>query len=177
MNGKAGSLLHHTCRCDHPDTVRRLLEAGARTLFDSSRIPGEIVDLIAVRDEVVRDRTPALIHLLQGWFDAVAHIVADPVDAARRMAVRQQSGAGDFLAALTLLHLPSLDENLAMLAADPPGLASAAAGLAAVMRANGLLRDSPALASAPFPALLAPGPLLALARDRPDRPPPLARGR
>ena len=29
MNGKAGSLLHHTCRCDHPDTVRRLLEAGA----------------------------------------------------------------------------------------------------------------------------------------------------
>lgn len=145
----------------------RLLEAGATTLFDSSRIPGEIVDLIAVRADLIGPAAAALAQLLTGWFDAVDYIAREPLDAARRMAIRQQSGAVDFLGALRLLHLPSRDENLAMLAGDEPRLAEVALRLARVMSDNGLL---PATLGPSLPGImarvLAPGPLLALAGDR-----------
>ncbi len=146
---------------------RRLLDAGATTLFDSSRIPGEIVDLIAVRADVIGPAAASLAQLLAGWFDAVDYIAREPLDAARRMAVRQQSGAGDFLGALRLLHLPGREENLAMLAGEEPQLADVAARLARVMSDNGLLPDSlgPSL-PAIMARVLAPGPLLALVGHR-----------
>ena len=141
----------------------RLLAAGGTTLFDSSRIPGEIVDLIAVRADVIGRQSVALARLLAGWFDAVDYIGQAPLDAARRMAVRQQSGAEAFLAALRLLHLPGREENVAMLAGDSPRLTEVASKLAAVMQTNGLLVGLvPAELPAILARLLAPGPLLDL---------------
>jgi NitT/TauT family transport system substrate-binding protein len=46
----------------------QLLKAGGVTLFDSTKIPGEIVDLLAIRASVI-DRQPKTIEaLLTGWF-------------------------------------------------------------------------------------------------------------
>ncbi len=44
-----------------------LLEQGARLLFDSGRIPGRIVDVLAVRRDALRDRAEGLRQLLRGY--------------------------------------------------------------------------------------------------------------
>ena len=53
------------------DTYRvQLLRSGATTLFDSTQIPGEIVDLVAVRAGVLEKQPNAVRALLSGWLAA-----------------------------------------------------------------------------------------------------------
>jgi NitT/TauT family transport system substrate-binding protein len=137
----------------------QLLRAGGEILFDSTRIPGEIVDLIAVRASAIEQRPQALAALLSGWFAAIDFLRADPKDAARRMGVRQQVSGEQFLEALRGLHLPSRDENLAMLGGTTPQLATAGRKLLALMLEAKLLRKS-----IEIEPLLAPGPLASLSR-------------
>ncbi|HEU4457787.1 MAG TPA: ABC transporter substrate-binding protein [Methylibium sp.] len=135
----------------------RLLRAGGQTLFDSTRIPGEIVDLIAVRKPVLDDRPQAVHALLAGWFAAVDFMRAQPQDAAHRMGVRQQTSAEQFLQAQRGLHVPTREENLAMLGGANPGLAASGRRLMGLMIEAKLLRSSVDIES-----LLAPAPLAAL---------------
>ena len=137
----------------------QLLRAGAVTLFDSTQIPGEIVDLLAVRASVI-DRNPRGVQaLLSGWFDALDYIRTDPLDAARRMGIRQQSTADQFLQAQKGLHIPTREENLRMLAGPTPELAVTGRRLMALMVDAKLLRGS-----LEIEGVLAPGPLAALSR-------------
>src|SRR4249920_2073767 len=100
----------------------QLVGAGARTLFDSSQIPGEIVDLLAVRASVLEKNPQAVRALLTGWFKALAYLERAPKDAAARMAVREQITGEQFLQALQGLRIPSRADNLKMLAGATPGL-------------------------------------------------------
>ena len=56
----------------------QLLGAGAHTLFDSSQIPGEIVDLLAVRASVLEKNPRAVQTLLTGWFKALDYLEREP---------------------------------------------------------------------------------------------------
>lgn len=132
----------------------QLLRAGGQTLFDSTRIPGEIVDLIAVRKGVLDQRPQAVTALLTGWFGAVDFMKVEPKEAARRMGIRQQTSAEQFLEAQRGLHVPSRAENLAMLGGDNPTLVATGKRLMALMVEARLLRANVDIAS-----LLAPGPL------------------
>src|SRR4249920_841646 len=100
----------------------QLLGAGAHTLFDSSQIPGEIVDLLAVRASVLEKNPQAVHTLLTSWFKALDYLERAPKDAAARMAVREQITGEQFLQALQGLRIPSRADNLKMLAGATPGL-------------------------------------------------------
>lgn len=132
----------------------QFLRAGATTLFDSTRIPGEIVDLLAVRASVVEGRPKAMAALLTGWFDAIDYMNREPKDAARRMGIRQQTSGEQFLEAQQGLHIPSRDENLRMLGGPAPELAVTGRRLMALMLESKLLP-----ASLDIQGVLAPGPL------------------
>jgi len=132
----------------------QMLRAGGQTLFDSTRIPGEIVDLLAVRRGVIDERPQAVAALLAGWFRALEFMRAEPQDAARRMGMRQQTSAEEFLQALRGLHVPSREENLAMLGGPTPALATTGQRLMTLMLEAKLLRTR-----VDIPSLLAPGPL------------------
>ena len=137
----------------------QLLRAGARTLFDSAQIPGEIVDLLAVRANVV-DKQPKAIHaLLAGWFSALDYMKVDPRDAARRMGIRQQTTGEQFLEAQRGLHIPNREENLRMLGGATPELVVTGRRLMALMVEAKLLRTELKIED-----LLAPGPLAGLPR-------------
>jgi NitT/TauT family transport system substrate-binding protein len=100
----------------------QLLQHGGTTLFDSTRIPGEIVDLVAVRQSVL-DKQPGGVHtLLAGWFKAIDYLKREPADAARRMGIRQQTTGEQYLLALQGLHIPSREENLRMIGGAAPEL-------------------------------------------------------
>jgi len=132
----------------------QFLKAGATTLFDSTRIPGEIVDLVAVRATVFDKQPRSVQALLSGWFDAIDYMKREPRDAARRMGIRQQTTGEQFLEALRGLHIPSREENLRMLGGTTPELALTGRRLMALMVEAKLLR-----AELNIEDLLAPGPL------------------
>ncbi len=100
----------------------QFLRAGARTLFDSTQIPGEIVDLVAVRAGAIDKQGKAVQALLGGWFKAIDYMKTEPADAARRMGIRQQTTGEQYLAALQGLHIPSREENLRMIGGAAPEL-------------------------------------------------------
>ena len=137
----------------------QFLQAGARTLFDSAQIPGEIVDLLAVRASAIDKEPKAIQALLAGWFDAIDYMTRNPKDAARQMGIRQQTSGEQFLAAQKGLHVPSRDENLRMLGGTTPELAVTGRRLMSLMVEAKLLR-----AQLDIEGLLAPGPLADLPR-------------
>jgi NitT/TauT family transport system substrate-binding protein len=137
----------------------QFLRAGATTLFDSTQIPGEIVDLLAVRATAFEKQPRAIRELLAGWFDAIDYMKSDPKDAARRMGIRQQTTGDQFLEAQQGLRIPSRDENLAMLGGSTPALAVTGRKLMTLMVDAKLLRTGVDIES-----VLAPAPLAALQR-------------
>ena len=132
----------------------QFLKAGATTLFDSTKIPGEIVDLLAVRSSVLDKQPKAVQALLAGWFGAIDYMKREPQDAARRMGIRQQTTGEQFLEAQKGIHVPSRDENLRMLAGTTPQLAVAGRKLMALMLEEKLLRSGLEIET-----VLAPAPL------------------
>jgi len=132
----------------------QLLRAGATTLFDSTEIPGEIVDLVAVRASVLEKQPNAVRALLSGWFRALEYMNVDPVGSAHRMGIRQQTSGEQFLAALRGLHIPSREENLRMLGGAAPELALTGRRLMSLMLEAKLLREQVEIET-----VLAPGPL------------------
>jgi NitT/TauT family transport system substrate-binding protein len=135
----------------------QFLRAGGKTLFDSTQIPGEIVDLLAVRASVIDRRPKAIQALLTGWFGAIDYMNSDPKDAAGRMGVRQQTTGEQFLEAQQGLHVPSREENLKMLGGGTPELAVSGRRLMALMVDAKLLR-----APVDIEGVLAPKPLASL---------------
>jgi NitT/TauT family transport system substrate-binding protein len=141
-----------------PYTVQ-FLKQGAKILFDSTQIPGEIVDLIAVRASVIQKRPKAVQALLTGWFAAIDYMARDPKDAAHRMGVRQQTSGEQFLEAQKGLHVPSRDENLKMLGGANPELAVTGRRLETLMLEAKLLKSDLQIEK-----LLAPAPLEGLSK-------------
>jgi len=135
----------------------QFLRDGARTLFDSTQIPGEIVDLVAVRATVLERQPKAVQALLAGWLKATDYLRREPKDAARRMGIRQQTSGEEFLKTLQGLHIPSREENLKMLGGEQPELAVAGRRLMALMLEAKLLR-----AELKIEDVLAPAPLASL---------------
>jgi NitT/TauT family transport system substrate-binding protein len=137
----------------------QFLKAGAETLFDSRQIPGEIVDLLAVRASVIERQPNAIQTLLSGWFAALDYMQRQPLDAARRMGVRQQVSGEQFLEGLRGLHIPSRQENLRMLGGEQPELAVTGRRLLGLMLEARLLP-----AGVDIGKVLAPGPLQSMER-------------
>lgn len=92
-----------------------LLKAGATILFDSSQIPGEIIDVLVVRQGVLKTHKATLEKLVQGWFRALEYQKQNPQDAAKRMASREQVTAEQFIESLKLIQVPDLQTNLELL--------------------------------------------------------------
>ena len=132
----------------------QFLKAGATTLFDSTRIPGEIVDILAVRDTVIEKRPKAVQALLTGWFSAIDYMKREPMDAAKRMGIRQQTTGEQFLEAQRGIRVPSRDENLKMLGGSAPELVVSGRRLIALMLEEKLLQSGLEIET-----VLAPGPL------------------
>jgi NitT/TauT family transport system substrate-binding protein len=132
----------------------QLLHDGAAMLFDSTRIPGEIVDLVAVRASALNKQPRAVQALLAGWFKAIDYLRLEPTDAARRMAIRQQTTGEQYLAALRGLRIPSREENRTMIGGANPELVPSGRRLMELMLEAKLLRSGLKIEE-----VLAPAPL------------------
>jgi NitT/TauT family transport system substrate-binding protein len=132
----------------------RLLKQGNKVLFDSSRIPGEIVDVLVIRDQYLNSTSTKLNYLVRQWFRALEYFQSQQHDAARRIAKRLQLTPEEVLDSYAGLRLPDQQENRRLLLAGDnaePELLASARLLDRVMREHGLLQKSVAVEGL-FPA-------------------------
>lgn len=111
----------------------RLMTAGARKLFDSAQIPGEIVDVLVVRREPSGYPEAQLKSLLGAWYGGLDYLGKYPDKAAALMAPRMALDAAQTQVAFRGIHLPGRDENRKLLCSPDPMLSKQAQKLAQVM--------------------------------------------
>lgn len=83
-----------------PVSLAILRSAEARIIFSSAQIPGEIVDVIAVDESLVRDRRGEVAAMVKAFHRAVAYAQTNPTDAYGIMAAREQITPEEFAKAL-----------------------------------------------------------------------------
>lgn len=119
-----------------------LLSSGAYELFNSSQVPGRILDVLVVRADALEQHETALKALISGYFAALNHVVQNPQDAAVRMAPRLALDAQQVMPLFKGLNLPSLADNRKWLSDSEPILRKTAADLAGLMQAHQLLQGN-----------------------------------
>jgi NitT/TauT family transport system substrate-binding protein len=117
----------------------QLLAAGARELFSSREIPGEIVDVLVVRGSLLGPRQQAVCHLLGGYYAALAELGKDPQRAARALAGPEGISPAELAGAWRLMELPGRKAGLALLGSESQGLGSVLAKLEGIMLDHRLL--------------------------------------
>lgn len=117
-----------------------LLTAGATLLFDSSRIPGEIVDVLAIRADYLAKHGDTVKPLIRAWFRALEYVKQHRSEAIAHIGARQRITPAQIGQALDDLRYPERQEILAMLSGTTPTLPKSGENLMRVMLEQNLLR-------------------------------------
>ena len=141
-----------------------LRAAGFKDIFDSRQMPGDIVDVLVVRSDLLNTRPAQVDALLAAWQDGLQALRDDPGEAARLLAPGTDLTPDEYLATLKSLSLYAPAQSLQQLTGTPPPLGHNALRLVATLRVMGLLRETP-----DWSQLIAPEPALRLQAQRSPR--------
>ena len=122
-----------------------LLAQGANLLYDSSKIPNKIVDVLIVLNQTIDSHPNSLRQLLSGYFNARQYLAENPNEAAKLMSPRLKIEPDDVLASLEGIHMPLLSENHQLLSGELSPLLRTANELSEFMFSRKLLKNSPVL--------------------------------
>jgi len=100
--------------------VTRLEAEGGQRVFDSRALPGRIVDVMAVRADVLDSHGEALEHVVHQHFRALQFLKIQPDVAARLMAPRLQMAPQEVLGSLRGLIQPDAQTSRQMLDNNSP---------------------------------------------------------
>lgn len=120
----------------------RLANAGAQVLFDSSRIPDEIFDLLVVREDVYNSRRDEVCALTRQWFQTQDYIRDNQQVAYGQMGKRLNTDGADFAAMLKGLKVPDREESRRLLWRESPAIMAPAARLMQIMLREKLLQNT-----------------------------------
>jgi len=126
-------------------TRSRLLAEGAVELFSSRKIPGRIVDVLAIRQDALTEHAAQLRRLLAGYFEARRFMAERPRLAASQMAPRLGMDEAGLRQAFQGLTLPDLTDNHRWLEGAQPRLLDSAKRLADLMLRHRLIDHPPSL--------------------------------
>jgi len=122
------------------EPVSGQLEAeGAQRLFDSSRIPDTIFDILAVTTAALQRNPAALRRLVAAHFQGLRNFHKNPNDTAYRLAERFKLPAREVIGAFKGLELPNENRNLKLLRGDNAPIVKSARELSDVLFDAGLL--------------------------------------
>ena len=119
-----------------------LSRLGAVALFDSTKVPGKIVDTLVVRAADAGKYSEHLHVLIQAWFRALSVIQSDPARAYPLMAQRERVPAAEGDETLRGLILLDQQQNLLQLSGDPAPLLNTAIEIQRVLKQAGLATGS-----------------------------------
>ena len=122
----------------------RLLEKGARVVFDTSQAPGLVVDVLVVRRKQFDQRRKDIIQLINGYFAAREYMVTDREEALKFFSKRLGLDVNQVQSALDAVHLPSLQENIQWFAGSPSEFEQRLRSLSALLSERQLIeQDTP----------------------------------
>jgi len=116
----------------------KLTSVGARELFSSREIPGEVVDVLVVHTETLRRDQRRLREMLAGWFRALEYMQLEPLAAARFIARRLKITPQEVIKSFDGIELPDASQNVQLLNQDLPKTLER---LQETMVGSGLLRE------------------------------------
>lgn len=122
-------------------TAALLEKEGMVPLLDSRKLPGAILDVLAVRTDLLGSYHKQIRQAVAAHFRALQHLKTNPQDAAHRMVPRLKISADDVLASFRGLNLPSVAENRRYLAGSKPLLLETTLPLMQVMLSAHLLKN------------------------------------
>lgn len=118
----------------------KLLSSGANKLFDSSEIPGEIVDVLIVNADKITEFEEQIKHLKEGWFKALNDMDAKSYKTTKILGVRMQLSNEDVLTVYEGLILPNMSMNESLLYNNQnPDLLKSTRTLSKIMYENKLI--------------------------------------
>ena len=124
----------------------QLLNNGARSLFDSSQIAGEIVDVLVVKQSVLSAKPEQIDAIMSGWFRALEYMKHNKVQATGIMASRLKLKPDAVTEAFKLIKIPDETENRVLLGNDSSAkLRTTAKSLSAIMCNQGLIEKTVAV--------------------------------
>ena len=123
-------------------TVSKLRAIGANLLFDSRQIPGEVLDILAMRESAVTKQPDTAKALTIGWFRALDYLHKYPQDAARRIAPHEGVTPEQFLKSLPGIRIPDVQENQKILGKTDGAALEAISRLAKFMVEKKLLKKA-----------------------------------
>jgi NitT/TauT family transport system substrate-binding protein len=124
----------------YPPNSTEIESAGiARSIFTSSRIPGEIVDVLALDEAVIRERPKDVAGVIRAFYRAVAFAKEHPEEAWQIMSARERVTPEEFRNALhtgiTLVPLADQEKFLG----ENSSLPGVVARVSQVLKDKGLL--------------------------------------
>ncbi len=93
-----------------PWVTRALARPGAHVLTSTKDSPGIIVDVLSVREDIVRDRPQVVRKLLRGWYRAVEYYKAHPAESSRIIAPYYDLSAEGYREQVAGLYWPTYEE-------------------------------------------------------------------
>ena len=136
-------------------TRSRLLASGARVLFDSTQLPGEIMDVMIVRGAALKDKPERINKVLSGWSKALKYMNEKRDEANKRLSARLNLSPAEVPKAFEGLRIMNLEENKKLFSGSPPALLAPMRRLADSMLAGKLLSRP-----AEVETLVEPGPVV-----------------
>ncbi len=117
--------------------------AGFVPVFDSRQIPGQVLDVLAVRHDVLLARPAAVDAMLQAWQRGVALLALDPAGAAESLSVGTDLDPDQYRSVMGGLQFFAPDESLAALSDPASPVLQGGREVARLMVSLGLLRSEP----------------------------------
>ena len=105
------------------DPVRtKLRTLGAREIFSSKEIPGEIVDVVVVHEDYLNAYPKRVRNLVDGWFEAIEYMQENQQQSAAILAERQKISVAEVIASYDGIRIPGREENITMLSEGSNGM-------------------------------------------------------
>jgi len=124
----------------------QLLSTGARRLYDSRQAPNMIIDVLAMRQNVLNSHKSAIKHLIAAHFQALQHFQSNTPDASYRMATHLNVVPEKVTSNYKGLLLPNIKYNHLLIGSEKPQLLQSTQLLSAIMlKSNILSQPSPSL--------------------------------
>ena len=137
--------------------IEQLEKLGGKRVFDSTQVPGRIVDVLVATEGALKRNPQALRHLVATQFKMLEKMKTDPATLAPLLAAGLGMTAADVPAAYAGIDLPDLAANRTWLGGNPPRLRKSAEELQQVMLDAKLLNAPPKLDALTDPTFLPEG--------------------
>jgi len=94
------------------------MDMGANQVFDSTMMPGEIVDVLVVHQDYMSQHPEVINELVNGWFKSLGYIKDRPEDAYLKISKRLRISPQDVRDSFQQIILPDRRANSQLLSAN-----------------------------------------------------------